>query len=412
MLLHENKKKKLLRLLQIGINPFSKFVSTGEIQEDLGLVPSRNSLLQEILDNMEGEKNCILPIIGSIGTGKTHLFWALKKELDHVYIIYISMENLFHKFYYNIYSEFIETLGIHVLRSITNQLCNSWGASQRKYGFFRVADMNKVFTNAFNLLKDQYENKEALMDVLQAITSHHLDPYRKSQAENWLLGKIMDFKELSLLNLKKDLSSSSHAYTILKLLIENARLQCMIFFDDFDKIISFARSEEDSEEQVFDPSWLYGKISEEHATEKKKIDKIINRISRLLNIKGLKCIITLRSLDNLEHVKILFEQKNKMFLSSLKKPIFLANFERNDIFYLYQENLKLFLKNVDYMDYLEKNDNPYFPLDENFLENIYTRTQGNPREIIKSFIYIFNEIIQGKYDLEGLKIRYENLDRL
>ncbi len=412
MLLHENKKKKLLRLLQIGINPFNRFVSTGEIQEDLGLAPSRNSLFQDILDSLEAEENCILPIIGDVGTGKTHLFWALKKELDHVYMIYISMENLFHKFYYNIYSEFIETLGINVLRSITNQLCNAWGASQRKYGFFRVVDINKVFSNAFNLLKDQHENKEALMDVLQAITSHHLDPYRKSQAENWLLGEIMDFKELSVLNLKKDLSSSIHAYTLLKLLIENARLQCLIFIDDFDKLISFARPEEDSDEQVFDPSWLYGKISEEHATEKKKIDKIMDRISRLLKIKGLKCIITLRSLDNLEHVKILFEQKNKMFLSFLKKPIFLTNFERNDIFYLYRENLKLFLKNVDFMDYLEKNDNPYFPLDENFLHNIYMRTQGNPREIIKSFIKIFNEIIQGTHDLEELKTKFNTLNRL
>ncbi len=48
ILLYENRKAKLLNILKIGINPFKKFVSTGEIEEELGLVQSRENLLNII----------------------------------------------------------------------------------------------------------------------------------------------------------------------------------------------------------------------------------------------------------------------------------------------------------------------------------------------------------------------------
>ena len=49
MLLYENKKVKLLNFLKMGIAPFKKFVSTGEIREILGLVQSRQDILNSIV---------------------------------------------------------------------------------------------------------------------------------------------------------------------------------------------------------------------------------------------------------------------------------------------------------------------------------------------------------------------------
>ena len=45
-LLYENKKARFLQFLKMGINPFKKFVSTGEIKEEVGLVPSRQKFLK------------------------------------------------------------------------------------------------------------------------------------------------------------------------------------------------------------------------------------------------------------------------------------------------------------------------------------------------------------------------------
>ena len=44
MLIYENFKAKLLNILKFGINPFKKFVSTGELKEDLGLMKSRKKI--------------------------------------------------------------------------------------------------------------------------------------------------------------------------------------------------------------------------------------------------------------------------------------------------------------------------------------------------------------------------------
>jgi len=110
MLLFENKQQKLLNFLKFTGSPFKKFVSTGEIEEDLGLVQSRQDLLYSIINIIEKDENFILPIIGDVGTGKTHLFWALKHELYYYNIVYVSLEEVIKKFYYYIYSEFIENM--------------------------------------------------------------------------------------------------------------------------------------------------------------------------------------------------------------------------------------------------------------------------------------------------------------
>ena len=67
----------------------------------------------------------------------------------------------------------------------------------------------------------------------------------------------MDVRELSRLNMMSDLRKGKTAFTMLKLLIENSKLGTVLFIDDFEKLISMTKPQEDAEE-VFDPSWLYG----------------------------------------------------------------------------------------------------------------------------------------------------------
>ncbi|MBA7668687.1 hypothetical protein ES703_76802 [subsurface metagenome] len=202
MLIFENKEQKLLNLLKFTGSPFKKFVSTGEIKEDIGLVQSRQDFVQSIINILEKDENLILPIIGDVGTGKTHLYWALKHELYYYNIVYISLENVIKKFYYNTYSEFIENMGIEVLRNIARRLCNEWGALDRKFGFFHLGDIEKVKKVACENWAPNFENKAAIMDVINALTAHQLDPYKKIEAERWFLGEVIDIRDLSRLNLK------------------------------------------------------------------------------------------------------------------------------------------------------------------------------------------------------------------
>lgn len=406
MLIFENKEQKLLNLLKFTGSPFKKFVSTGEIKEDIGLVQSRQDFVQSIINVLEKDENLILPIIGDVGTGKTHLYWALKHELYYYNIVYISLENVIKKFYYNTYSEFIENMGIEVLRNIARRLCNEWGALDRKFGFFHLGDIEKVKKVACENWAPNFENKAAIMDVINALTAHQLDPYKKIEAERWFLGEVIDIRDLSRLNLKHDLRERNNSYTMLKVLVENAMVSSVLFIDDFEKIISMIKpiSIEEETEEVFDRSWLYGT---EQSPEKRTADKVLDNILNLNKINGLKIIITIKSPEYYKEIISEIEDKNSNLLDLVKEPIILSNFIKEDLFTFYKRNLEFFFGQINYFDYFRDFSNSYYPLNEEVLKYIYNQTKGNPREIIKLLIKIFNDIVLSNDNLEEVLKNYQ-----
>ncbi|MFX1365437.1 MAG: hypothetical protein ACFFCE_11520 [Promethearchaeota archaeon] len=406
MLLFENKEQKLLNLLKFTGSPFKKFVSTGEIEEDIGLVKSRYDFLYSIINILEKNDNIIIPIIGDVGTGKTHLYWALKHELYYYNIVYISLENVTKKFYYNTYSEFIENMGIEVLRNISHRLCNKWGALERKFGFFHLAEIEKVKKVACEEWATEFEDKQSILDIINAITAHQLDPYKKIEIERWFLGEVIDIRELSRLNLKHDLRDRNNAYTMLKVLIENAMVNSVLFIDDFEKIISMMRPVpiEEQKEEVFDRSWLY------ESKESPEIDvanKILNKIVRLNKINGLKIIITLKSIEFYKDILRKFEDIDKNLLKLINEPIILPNFVENDIFTFYKKYLEYFFGKLNYFEYFRDFSQSYFPLSEDILNSIFNKANGNPREIIKNLIKIFNDIVLSNENLDEILEKYQ-----
>ena len=406
MILYENKRKKLINVLKWGNNPFKKFVCTCEIREELELVKSRKNLIKTIKKIAEEDNNFILPIIGDVGSGKTHMYWALKNSLYYYNTIYISLEYVYKKFFYNIYSEFIENLELAPLKFIINRLCDEWGALERKFGFFHVADLEKIKNFAFNLLSNKYSEMETeiLTDIISGIVVHQLDPYKKIEAEKWLLGELMDAKELSRLNISHDLRKGKDAFMMLRLLIENSKSGTILFIDDFEKIISITEPKDESAEEIYDPSWLYGP---EKSPDDIAAEKVFNKIVQLQQIESLRIIITLKSIDSLEEIKKKYQEQNAELLFSIKEPLFLLDFNEEDIFEFYKESMRYFYEDIGISDFINAFQNPYFPLNKRILRNIFENTKGNPREIIKCLIKIFNEII---YSNEKLEIVLENYE--
>jgi len=413
MLLYENKNAKIMNFLKIGLNPFKKFVSTGKLEEEIGFVKSRKELLKSIINIIESNKNIILPIIGEVGTGKTHLFWALRNKLYYHNTVHVSLEEVSNKFFYSTYSEFIEALGVEPLRSIVNQLCNEWGALERKFGFFHVADIEKVRKKAYEKLYNNFEENErvALIDIINGITTHQLDPYKKIEAEGWLLGELMNTRELSRLNLMHDLRNSKTAFTMLKLLIENSKLGSVLFIDDFEKVIAMSNYIEEEEEmeeieEVFDPKWLYGN---KPRSETFVSEKLLQKILKLTQIKGLRIIISLNSLNSLEEIKKQIHYIDNDSTIKFEEPNILSNFEEEDIFEFYKKYMREFFDPIKFSNSFKLESDDFFPLNENILQNIQESTKGNPREIIKFLIKIFNDIIFSDEKLENIVKFYEKL---
>ncbi|MBY9009764.1 MAG: hypothetical protein KGD74_07865 [Candidatus Lokiarchaeota archaeon] len=408
MILYENRKELLLNIIKWGNNPFKKFVSTSEIKEDLDLVNSRVDLIQNIKKLVESKTNFILPIIGSVGSGKTHLFWALRNNLYYYNTIYISLEYVYKKLFSSIYSEFLENLEIEPLKFIINQLCDKWGALERKFGFFHVVDIEKVQKYAFKQLLKKYQEvePETLMDVIIGITIHQLDPYKKIEAERWLLGELMDGKELSTLNLTHDLHKGKNAYLMLRLLIENSKSGTILFIDDFGKIISIMSSQSEQVEEIFDPSWLYGA---EVSPNDIAADKLFNKIIQLQKIGGLRIIITLKSIESLKDIKKKYSEANPELLSSIMEPLYLLEFKEEDVYELYSSTMRKFYESIDNTEFTKAFQNPYYPLNERVLKYVFEKAEGNPRAIIKLIIKIFNEIIYSNEPIDIILKNYENI---
>jgi len=409
MILYESSKARLLNIIRWGNNPFKKFVCTSEIKEELDLVKSRDDFTKNIISIVKQNNNFILPIIGDVGSGKTHLFWALKNNLYYYNTFYISLESVYKKFFYNIYSEFIENLETGPLKFVVNQLCENWGALERKYGFFHVVDIEKVKHAAFKQLTTKYSEMEpeTLIDAINGLTTHQLDPYKKIEAERWILGKLMDAKELSTLNLSHDLHKGKNAYIMLRLLIENSKLGTILFIDDFEKIISIVKPQDETLEEVFDPSWLYGSEMSPHDIAS---EKIFTKILQLQQIEGLRIIITLKSIGSLEQIKKKYQDFDSELLSLIKEPLYLKNFSGDDIFEFYRNTMSTFYDSIECNEFMQAFEESYFPLNELTLKNIFEHTQGNPRAIIKILIKIFNEIIDDEESLAIILKKYEKLD--
>ena len=132
-------------------------------------------------------------------------------------------------------------MGVEVLRSIVNRLCNEWGAKERKFGFYNVADINKVRKFASEKWALKFGMSDALTDVINAVTAHQLDPYKKVEAERWLLGELMNVRELSHLNLMNDLREKKNSFMMLKVLIATPKKYNIIPITRNAKVLEFEK---------------------------------------------------------------------------------------------------------------------------------------------------------------------------
>ncbi|TFG16596.1 MAG: hypothetical protein EU531_06065 [Promethearchaeota archaeon] len=91
----------------------------------------------------------------------------------------------------------------------------------------------------------------------------------------------------------------------------------------------------------------------------------------------------------------------------INEPLFLSQFTESDIYEFYVNNLKNFLENGNFTKIPDATFEDYFPLNHQLLEHIYHMNNGNPREILKILIKIFNEIIFSNQNLSKILEKYE-----
>jgi len=395
--------RKFLECLENSLSPFEKFVAKPDIEENLTLVGNRRYLLNEFKKILnENKTKRIIPLLANTGTGKTFFLHQIKQSLEiNAPSIFIDVPPNSDIFYYDIYTKIIEMVESSVLRRITTKLADLWGANEMKYGLFRTGNVLRVLDQAKKTSTYIDSNHQPqLEEVMIVIITHAIDPERSPLAERWLLGDIMDIDELFFLGVENNLSAKYMAEELLHLLSGHLEDGINIMLDDIDKnwhrYSKFDQSDEDFYDE-FDDSYQTLTVVEEEENVPNFFEQIVKLLERN---KKIKIIISMQT-ENKDELLSNFPEESQYLIN---EPIKIANYSTRDAKEYYFEALKLYRKGHNLLPI--PNDE-FFPLTEKLILLVYEYTLGNPREIIRNFQQIFDELIFDDTPIEQLEKKFE-----
>jgi len=396
--------QKFLERLENSLSPFEKFVAKPDIEEILSLVGNRRYIFDEFIKILnENRTQRIIPLIAETGIGKTFFMHQIKNSLEfNAPSIFIDVPPNSDIFFYDIYTKIIELVESSVLQRITRRLTDLWGGVQEmKYGLFRSISTLRILdqakkTSSFNNSKHQPQLEQVMIIVI----THAIDPERSPIAERWLLGDIMDYDELSFLGVENNLSSKFMAEELLHLFTEYLVDGINIMFDDIDK--NWERYSKFDNTDVgfydeFEDTYQTLTVVEDEGEIPDFFEQIVNLLKRN---KKLKIIISMQT-ENKDEILSKFLEDSKYLVN---KPIEILNFSTKDTKDYYLESLELYRKKHGL---LPIPNNIFFPLSEKLILLVYEYTLGNPREIIRIFQQIFDEIIFDETPIEQIEKNFE-----
>ncbi len=394
--------QKFLERLENSLSPFEKFVAKSDIDENLPLVNNREYILKKVIKTLnENKTQRIISLLAETGTGKTYFLHQIKNSLDFdAPSIFIDVPPNSDIFFYDIYTKIIELVESSELQRITRKLADLWGSQEKKYGLFRSISTLRVLdqakkTSSFNNSKHQPQ----LEQVMIVIITHAIDPERSALAERWLLGDIMDYDELFFLGVENNLSSKYMAEELLHLLTEYLEYGVIIMFDDIDK--NWERYSKFDHNDDF-----YDEFEDKYQTltpvaDEDNVPDFFEQIVKILKRnKKIKIIISMQT-ENKDEILSKFPEDSKYLIN---EPITIYNFTTKDTKDYYLEALELYRKNHDLSAIPH---NKFFPLTEKLILLVYEYTLGNPREIIRNFQQIFDEIIFDETPIEQIEKNFE-----
>ncbi|MHA1721053.1 MAG: hypothetical protein ACTSWX_02810 [Promethearchaeota archaeon] len=399
--------QKFLERLENSLSPFEKFVAKPDIEENLTLVGNRRYLLNEFIKILnENKTKRIIPLLANTGTGKTFFLHQIKDSLEiNAPSLFIDVPPNSDIFYYDVYTKIVEVVnssGLPGLRRITTKLADLWGASEMKYGLYRTGNVLKVLDQAkkTSSFKNSLHQPQ-LEEVMIVIITHAIDPERSPLAERWLLGDIMDYDELFFLGVENNLSAKYMAEELLHLFTDYLEDGINLMFDDIDKNWERYSKFDHSYEGDFD------EFEEEYQTltvveNEEEIPDFFEQIVRLLNRnKKIKIIFSMQTKSK-DEILSKFPEESKFLIN---EPIKIVDFSTKDAKEYYLEALNLYRKKHNLSPVP---DDPYFPLTEKLILLVYEYTLGNPREIIRNFQKIFDEMIFDETPIEQLEKQFED----
>jgi len=358
--------------------PFSKFVSRNDLPDAIDVSNPRKeidrSILQAIRQTDRDKFTRLLPILGVAGSGKTHLYWVIKLksiqegeieengfEPGKFSVVYVPSPPSSVRVLLHIYTCIIDELGAEILDTVSDKLVTKWYGKKR--GFFSRPKVDEMIQKGIR------EFPGIFADCVKALVIYQLEKDKKVLAERWLLGETLEDEELDELGINSVIEDDDICLAMIKIITENLEKAIILYFDEIES-----------------PYRMHGEIAEQKFLE--VIKKLYNEVKYLIIIAAVLKEIWPRILEIADQ-----PLRSRMEPEQELKP-----FSLNDLKLFYAKEMENYwdLNNLNPPLY------PLFPLNENVLNIIYEKSQGNPRDAIKLCSRFINGVISGEMTLDDL----------
>jgi hypothetical protein len=374
-----------LDILREGATPFDRFVSRGDLEDVIDIPQSRKSIdriiFRSVSQTQLDQSTRMIPILGSAGSGKTHTFWAYKSletksktdspESESAYqgpkgwtITYVPSPPAAIRILLHVYSCMIDELGADILGQVAEKLVDRWGGKKKKHlGLFGKVDLEEVIQAGIR------EYPGVFADCVKALVIYDLDRERRALAERWLLGEDLDEEELDTLGINSVIEEDDVCLAIIKLLSEHIDETIILYFDELES-----------------PYRMHGELAER---------KFLEVLKRLYNeVKNLVIVIAVLK----EIWPRIIEIADAPLRSRWEPEQELSKWTFDDLKLYFAKSMVHFWTQNN----LNPPADPLFPLNDQVLNAIYNKTDGNQRSIIKLIRIFVDKIVMGDMTLEEL----------
>ncbi|MHA1718922.1 MAG: hypothetical protein ACTSXK_05300, partial [Promethearchaeota archaeon] len=318
------------------------------------------------------------------GSGKTHAYWAYKnmerkmlisetekaEEEEEMpsnlpsnwTIIYVPSPPAASRILLHVYTCLLDELSSSVIKVVAEKLVEQWGGlKKKKLGLFGGQDLEVTIQNGIR------EYPGIFSDCVKCLCIYVMDKDRSALAERWLLGETMDLDELTTLGITSVIESDDICLAMIKLICENAGKTVVLYFDEIES-----------------PYRMHGPEAE---------SKFLEVLKRLYNeIKNVVIVIAVLK----EIWPRILETADQAMKSRMEQERELEYFKFDDL-------LLYFAKSMEYF-WAQNNLNPpiypLFPLNEEILKAIFSKTDGNQRSIIKLIRIFVDKLVYDEMPLE------------
>ncbi len=372
-----------LDVLKEGILPFDRYVSRGDIPDIVDIKgPRKRTKIDEkigrtIHSTQVDHAARFLPLVGAFGTGKTHLYWVLKRqEIDYFKVtkkesdravVYVPSPPAPVRILFHIYTSLCDEFGIEAFERVADELIKK---AERKGLKSRIFGMDP--RQAIGELLTDYPGTFA--DCVKVLIILAKSKARKSLAKRWLFGESLTEEDLKVLEVSSIIEEDDVCLSMIKLVAEHLGKNILLFFDEFEI-----------------PMRMHGPEAEARFWETLK--RIFNEVKNIVIISA--------CLDEVwERVKAAADAPMR---SRLEPELFLPPFTLQEVYEYFKEAMKTFWDENN----LNPPSDPFFPLNEEILRIIYEKTNGNPRNTLKLCRIFIDEIISGEVKIEEIMPKIE-----